>query len=177
MSSGLHGDTPASAAAVVSMLQRHPGLRAHLAREPYIDRRYRVPYLAGASQDGGAVYVDAETPERLPKSQVEPDRWYADHEMFEWWAMTRLGLPYDRAHPLAHGFERMRMRLAGMPDEQIEAYEAESAAMVKIDEAVKLPPDAYPRDLYLGPYESDEDALDERLLPLLRAARFIGAAA
>jgi hypothetical protein len=61
----------------------------------------------------------------------------------------------------------------GVSDDRIAQYEKESRALVDIDEHVKLPPEAFPPDLYLGPYESDQDSLDARLLPLLRAAQSI----
>lgn len=177
MSSGHHDDAPAPVGAVVSLLQRNAGLRAHLGARPWINRQFRVPYLAGSSIDGGTVYVDAQTPERFPKSAVEPDEYYAAHEMTEWWLMTRLGWPYLRAHHLAHGVERYRMKIDGIGDERIEQYEAESLALVNIDEHLKLPPEAFPPDLYLGPYDTDEDGLDKRLLPVLRTAQLIKRAA
>jgi len=188
-----HGedDAPAGAGTVVRLLRDNPGLRNHLAPLQdflgwgLIDRRYRVPYLAGSSSDGRTVYIDAQTPNVLPKSKIEPDRFYAAHEMTEWWLMTRLGMQYfpaagPSAHRLAHGVERYFMMLDGISDERIEEYEAESLALVNIDEKLKLPPEAYPPDLYLGPYEArgdsdrKEDELDRRLLPLLRQAQMLG---
>lgn len=174
MSSGhKHGDEPAPVTAVVRMLQGNAGLRAHVARYPIINRQFRVPYLAGSSTDGHVTYIDSQVPPRLEKSGVEPDYYYCDHEGFEWYCMTRLGFDYSRAHRLAHGFERMKMKMSGISDEQIEQYEDESEAMVIVDEHLKLGPEAFPPDLYLGPYQEDEDGLDKRLLPMLRAAQVL----
>src|SRR5262245_54672939 len=132
-------DEPASAAQVVRLYQRNPGLRAHLARRPIIDRKYRVPYLAGSSSDGMVVYIDSQIPERFAQSNIEPDEYYARHEMPEWWLMTQLGMAYEQAHKLACGIERYTMQLAGIDDARIEQYEAESAALMT-DEHAGLPP-------------------------------------
>ena len=70
-------------------------------------------------------------------------------------------------------------RLSGIVDERIAQYEKESLALVNIDEHVKLPPEAFPPDLWLEPYiaaddaDKEEDRLDQRLLPLLRQAQFV----
>lgn len=184
MSTGDRGDEPAPVGAVVRILQRNPGLRAHLARSPIVNRQFRVPYLAGSSIDGWTTYIDSQTPDIFPKSRVEPDETYPFHERPEWWLMVMRAMAYFPAsglgaHRLAHGIEQYMMKLAGIDDERIAQYEAESAALVNIDEHVKLPPEAFPSDLYLGPYEaagdSDkaEDAIDARLLPLLRQAQIV----
>lgn len=180
MSSGhRHADAPASVGTVVRLIQSNPGLAAAVARSkhPFVNRQFRVPYLAGASIDGRTVYVDSQTPERFPKSNVEPDETYPYHELPEWWLMVHRGMDYLRAHKIAHGIEQYCMKLDGISDERIAQYEKESWALVNIDEHVKLPPEAFPPDLFLGPYESDEDNLDTRLLPLLRAAQMIRRAA
>lgn len=178
MSSG-HRDLgdPAAASQVIRMLQMNPGLRAHVGRPPNVDRSFRVPYLAGSSRDGQTVYIDAQTPACL-KCGIEPDEFYAMHECFEWYCMAMLGLPYNPAaglgaHRRALGFEHMMMRMQGIEDEQIAAYEEESDELAESDEHAGLPPEAFPPDLYLGPYEDDPDELDERLLPLLRQARML----
>ncbi len=177
MSVGHHdGDAPAPAAAVVRILQRNPGLRAHLAKPPIINRQYRVPYLAGSSIDGWTTYIDSQTPLLFPQSRVESDLYYPKHERSEWWLMVMRGMSYLPAtglgaHRIAHGIEQNAMRLDGIDDERIAQYEAESWALVDIDEHVKLPPEAFPPDLYLGPYRENQDNLDERLLPLLMAAQ------
>jgi hypothetical protein len=186
MSTGYRGDNddPAPVSVVVKLLQRNPGLRAHMARPPIINRQYRVPYLAGSSIDGWTTYIDNQTPDEFPISKVRPDETYPWHERPEWWLGTMLGLPYFPAtgygaHRLAHGIEQYLMKLDGIDDERIAQYEKESLALVNIDEHVKLPPEAFPPDLWLEPYitaddaDRDEDRLDQRLLPLLRQAQFV----
>lgn len=167
MSAG-HKDEPAPVGAVLRFIQRNPGLAPFLNRFPLINRDFRVPYLAGRSIDGMTTYIDANTPLRLPKSGLEPDLTYPPHEGFEWWAMARLGLSYERAHPLAHGYEQMLIRQTGVPDEIIEQYEKESRELAAGDDHAKLPPEAFPPDLYLGPYQDDE-----KLLPLLQMAQML----
>ena len=41
------------------------------------------------------------------------------------------------------------------------------------DGHLRLPPEAFPPDLYLKPYPEDEDRLDERLLLRLRTAQIV----
>lgn len=179
-----HKPDPAPVAVVVRTLQGNPGLRAHLARTPIVNRQFRIPYLAGSSIDGWTTYIDSQAPDVLPKSNIRPDEGYPPHERSEWWLMVMRGMPYFPAtgygaHRIAHGIEQYRLRLNGVDDERIALYEAESAALVNIDEHVKLPPEAFPPDLYLGPYEAagdadrEEDRLDQRLLPLLWQAQFV----
>lgn len=174
-----HGDAPAPVGTVVRWLQGNPGLRMAVqrAQHPIVNRQFRIPYLAGSSIDGRVVYIDSQTPERFAKSNVEPDETYPYHELPERYLMVAMGFDYLRAHRIAHGIEQYCMKLDGISDERIAQYEKESWALVDIDENVKLPPEAFPSDLYLGPYESDEDKLDERLLPLLRQAQMIRRAA
>jgi hypothetical protein len=187
MSVGSHhgdNDAPAPVVVVVKLLQKNPGLRAHLARRPIINRQYRVPYLAGSAIDGAITYIDNQTPDIFSKSRVYPDETYPWHERPEWWLGIMLGLPYFPAtgygaHRLAHGIEQYLMKLDGIDDERIAQYEKESLALVNIDEHVKLPPEAFPPDLWLEPYIAADDAdraegrLDQRLLPLLRQAQFV----
>lgn len=175
---GRHTDAPAPAATVVRILQRNPGLRAHLLRPPIINRQYRVPYLAGSSIDGWTTYIDSQTPKIFPISRVEPDKTYPNHERPEWWLMVMRGMDYDPprglgAHPVAHGIEQMLMRLDGIDEERIEQYEKESKGLVNLDEHAKLPPQAFPPDLYLGPYLDDQNALDIKLVPLLQMAQTV----
>lgn len=185
-----HGDAPAPVGTVVRWLQGNPGLRMAVqrAQHPIVNRQFRIPYLAGSSIDGRVVYIDSQTPERFAKSNVEPDETYPYHELPERWLMVCLGLPYFPAtglgaHRIAHGIEQYCMKLDGISDERIAQYEKESWACVNIDEHVKLPPEAFPPDLYLGAYEAagdsdrKEDQIDERLLPLLRQAQMIRRAA
>lgn len=184
MSTGDHKPDPAPVAVVVRTLQGNPGLRAHLARPAIVNRQFRVPYLAGLSIDGWTTYIDSQTPDEFPISHVRPDETYPWHERPEWWLGVMRGMPYFPAtgwgaHRIAHGIERYMMKLDGISDERIEQYEAESAALVNIDEHVKLPPEAFPPDLWLEPYiaaddaDRAEDRLDKRLLPLLRAAQIV----
>lgn len=189
MSAGHHlrGDEPAPLSVVRRYLQGNPGLREAVARakHPIVSRQFRVPYLAGASIDGRMVYIDSQTLERFPRSGIEPDEAYPYHEYPEWYLMTRLGLPYFPArgwgaHRIAHGIEWLCLSTEdGYSDDQIREYEAESAALVNIDEHLKLPPEAFPPDLYLGPYQARGDSdkteakLDARLLPLLRTAQTV----
>jgi hypothetical protein len=183
MSSGHRGEDAASSSAVIRAIQREPGLRYFLGREPSIvSRKYLVPYGAGRSFDGMMTYVDEGVPLRF-KMGVEPDKYVSGHEGFEWWLMTRKGLPYwggpgpRSAHWWATGFEHYLMRLDGVSDEEIEAYESEWLTYVSTDEAQRISPDTVPPDLFTGAYEGGQDtdpseqADDAKILPILVAAR------
>lgn len=163
---------PAGVAKVVRLIQRNAGLRAFLARAPIVVRKFRVPYLAGRSRDGMVTYADESFPQRLPKTGIEPDRYISGHEGFEWWLMTR-GMDYFPAHWDAEGYEHYLLKLDGVSQEGIDAYEEECQEYVSADEAARITPECVPPDLYLGPYERDEDALDKRILPILRQAQVL----
>jgi hypothetical protein len=94
------------------------------------------------------------------------------HEGFEWWLMTR-GMDYFPAHWDAEGYEHYLLKLDGVSQEGIDAYEEECQEYVSADEAARITPECVPPDLYLGPYERDEDALDKRILPILRQAQVL----
>lgn len=171
MSSG-HRDgkvEPLPVGQVVRLIGKNPGLRAVVNAPLIVSRRYQVPYGAGRSRDGVMTYIDENVPERF-KMGIEPDRYVAGHEGSEWWRMTR-GKDYWPSHALGLGVEHYLMRLDGCDDEAIAAYEQEWRTYVSEDESERVTADSVPPDLYLGPYESDEDGLDKKLLPILRAAQ------
>jgi hypothetical protein len=172
MSSGHLDEEPATKRATQAILDQNPDLVAFLATEPPISREYRIPYLGSISKDGKTVYIDRELPTTL-SSGIEPDKYIALHERSEWWLMTRLGMDYglegseDGAHHVAVRIEHDALTAdGGNPD----AYEDELVPFIKEAEYAKLRPDDLPPDMFLGPYEKDENSLDRRLLPILKAA-------
>ena len=181
MSSG-HRTEAAAIGPIVRMIQREPGLRNFLDNYVPVSRKFLVPYGAGRAMDGGMVYVDEGVPERF-KMGIEPDIYVAGHEGFEWWLMTRKGMKYwvgpgaASAHWWATGYEHYLLRLDGWSDDDIAAYEKEWLTYSSEDEAGRLSPETVPPDLYTGPYEPGmdndpgEDAMDQKILPILRAAR------
>ena len=182
MSSGHRHTDAAPVSAVVAMIQKQPGLQNYLKRYPPISRKFLVPYGAGASMDGGMVYLDEGIPERF-KMGVEPDKYVICHECFEWWLMTRLDKSYwlgpgaKSAHWWATGYEHMNLKLDGWSDDEIAAYEEEWLTYISQDEAQRISAETVPPDLYTGPYEPDmdndrgEDDLDAKILPILLLAR------
>jgi hypothetical protein len=174
MSSGHLDEEPATQRATQAELDKHPDLVAFLATEPNVSREFKVPYLAGASKDGKTVYIDRDLPTVLPKTGIAVDRYIGLHERSEWWLMTRLGMDYlgkagtDGAHHFAVRIEHNGLIEDGCdPD----AYEDELATYIKEDEHADLKPADLPPDLFLGPYEDDEDSLDRKLLRVLKAAQ------
>jgi hypothetical protein len=172
----------ASVGAVVNKLSMEPGLRNFFARQQIVSRKFLVPYGAGRSMDGGMTYIDEGVPVRF-KMGIEPDKYVAGHEGFEWWLMTRRGLPYwvgpssQSAHWWATGYEHYLLKLDGYGADDIAAYEAEWLTYVSEDEAQRISPDTVPPDLYTGAYEQAEDVdpeeeqEDAKILPILIAAR------
>lgn len=173
MSAGHLDEEPATERATYALIDKHPDLLAFLEGQPMISRQYKVPYLGGISKDGKTVYVDRDLPTELPNTGIDPDKYIAKHERIEWWLMTRLGMDYlgkngaDGAHHYAVRYEHDFLALDG---HDADAYEDELATYIKEDEHANLRPDDLPSDLFLGPYEDDEDSLDRKLLPILKAA-------
>jgi hypothetical protein len=182
MSSGHRTGEAASVGTVVNMIQRFPGLRQDLAHYPIVSRKFQVPYGAGRAMDGGMTYIDEGVPERF-KMGVEPGKYVAGHEGFEWWLMTRRGMKYwvgptaASAHYWATGYEHYLLKLDGWADDEIDAYEKEWLTYISEDEAARISVETVPPDLYTGPYEpgmdmdAAEDEMDKGVLPILRAAR------
>jgi hypothetical protein len=158
---------------VQATLVKHPDLQAYLDTTPTISREYLVPYLGGISQDGRVVYIDKGLPDRLPKTGIDPDKYIALHERSEWWLMMRLRMDYlgkdggQGAHHYAVRIEHDALHFDGHnPDE----YEHELVPYIRRDERARISPDTVPPDLFLGPYEDEEDSVDYDILPVLRAA-------
>jgi hypothetical protein len=172
MSSGHLDEEPATKRAVQAILDSHPDLVAFLATKPTISREFKIPYLGGISKDGKTVYIDRDLPETLP-IEIEVDKYIALHERAEWWLMTRLGMDYlgkgsdDGAHHVAVRVEHDALTEDGdSPD----AYEDALSGYINEDEHADLEPDDLPSDLFLGPYVDDEDSLDRKLIPVIKAA-------
>jgi hypothetical protein len=172
MSAGHLDEEPATERATQALLDKHPDLVAFLTIEPVISREYKIPYLGGISKDGKTVYIDRDLPKTLP-SGIEPDFYIATHEHAEWWLMTRLEMDYlgkggaDGAHHFAVRIEHDALNADGIdPD----LYEDELSGYIKENEHINLSPDEVPPDLFLGPYLDDEDSLDRKIIPILKAA-------
>lgn len=182
MSSGHRHTDAAPIGAVVRLIQREPGLRNFLDRPQIVSRKFLVPYGAGRAMDGGITYADENVPERF-KMGVEPNKYVAGHEGFEWWMMTRKGKFYWHgggaccAHWWATGYEHMLLKLDGWSDDDIAAYEEEWLTYISEDESQRISPDTVPPDLYTGPYEPGQDTdpgeekISAKILPILQAAR------
>lgn len=174
MSTGHLDEEPAPKRQVRALLEQHPDLQAYLDTTPVISREYDVPYLGGISKDGKVVYIDEDLPTTLPRTGIAPDKYIALHERAEWWLMTRLNMDYMGrdgtygAHPHAVRIEHDALIADGGHDP--DAYENELASYIREAEHEDLDPEELPPDLFLGPYEDDEDSLDRKLLPFLKAA-------
>lgn len=181
-SGGGHKEEAAAPGAIVRMIQYNPGLQNFLQRPQIISRKFLVPFGAGRASDGGMTYVDEGVPKRF-KMGVEPDEYTADHEGFEWWLMTRLGMKYwlgpggKSAHWWATGYEHMQLMMNGWSADEIAAYETEWLTYISADEAQRISPETVPPDLYAGPYEpgtdtdKGEDEMSAKILPILQVAR------
>lgn len=183
MSSGHIIEECAPVHAIVAMFQKQPGLQNFQIWPCMCSRQYLVPYGAGRSADGFMTYIDQGVPQRF-KMGVEPDKYAACHEGFEWWLMTRLDKAYwlgpgaKSAHWWATGYEHYNLKMDGWSDDDIAAYEAEWLTYISTSEGDRISIETVPPDLYQGPYDGSaedndtaEDHMDARILPILQAAR------
>jgi hypothetical protein len=186
MTSGHIDEIPAKEAKVVALLLERKDLVEFLRRPPIINRTKEVPYLGGKSKDGAVTYIHCDLPEILPQTGIEPDFYIHLHETAEWWCMTNLGLDYlgeahNGGHPIATRIEHMALGVhpvlvelgiipADWPRYNPDDYEDELSGYIAADESEGLSPDTLPPDLFLGPYEDDQDATDRKVLPFLYAA-------
>jgi hypothetical protein len=182
MSSGHRTGEAARPGTIVRMLQNSVALHNFLGNYRQISRKYLVPYGAGCAVDGSMVYIDEGIPKQF-KMGVEPDKYVAAHESFEWWLMTRAGMKYwigpglRSAHYWATGYEHYLLAIDNWSDDDIGEYEEEWLTYITEDEAERLSPETVPPDLYTGPYEPGmdndpgEEEISAKILPILRTAR------
>lgn len=124
-----------------------------------ISRKYDVPYLAGASDNGQSVYIDRRVPQRikLGKAYIDPSVPLRIHEMTEWALMTKHKLSYEAAHKRATAAERHWVESHGhswaLYEETMDGF----LSHIEHEHPKKPPP-----DLYLKPYPHDKQKLLEK---------------
>jgi len=127
-------------------------------RAPVI-RKYDVPYLAGASDNGQTVYLDRRVPPRikLGKAFIDPAVPLRIHEMTEWALMTKHKLSYEEAHKRATAAERNWVESHGHSWALYEETMDGLLSHIEHEHPKKPPP-----DLYLKPYPHDKQKLLEK---------------
>lgn len=127
-----------------------------------INRRYDVPYLAGASKDGKTVYIDRRVPRKLAIKRrggrgyvsVSLDPFLAVHEETEFGLMVSEKMPYAQAHAIATQAEKKAVEKAGL---DWDYYEKVCDGLLSHIEHEK--PRQAPPDLYTKPYSHDKQVL------------------
>lgn len=133
---------------------------------PTIDRRYDVPYLAGASNDGKTVYIDRRVPRKIAVKRangkgfasIDPAGPLAVHEQTEHAAMLK-GKSYDEAHVEdGTAAERAWVKAHGLDWLHYEKVMNGFISHVKNAKPRRAPP-----DLYLKPYPAQQQRTLKRL--------------
>jgi hypothetical protein len=139
-----------------------------------INRRWDVPYLAGASQDGKTVYIDRRVPRKLAVKRkdgrgyisISPDQFLATHETVEHRLMVYSQMSYPKAHALATKAEKAAVEAAGINwdyyEKKIDGY----LAHIEHEKPRQAPP-----NLYTKPYEHQKALLHELLQHRARLAK------
>jgi hypothetical protein len=155
--------------------QTHPKIGLALNTKPRFSHRYRLPYLAGISQDGQMVYIDKDLPEKIHfKLASNMPVWYADpedpnpkegyrlleprkflriHEVVEWVMVVKYGRTYENAHHIANTAERQSVENHGL---DWSLYNSAYEPFLSKDELADFKGvDEPPPDLALYPYGSN----------------------
>lgn len=156
MSSGHFDDEPKKADFdALRRVWRLDAVRDASKRFQREDRQYRVPYLAGASNDGQTLYIDAKLPSKI--AEVPLALSCGVHEGVELALVQKLGWKYEPAHRVALAAERLAVEEAGY---EWEPYRVDFEPYFGPIEHEALCDGDVPPDLALYPYTAD--------MPLLR---------
>lgn len=137
-----------------------------------ISRRFDVPFLAGASNDGRTVYIDRRVPRKLAVKRkggrgyvsIAPDQFLATHETVEHRLMVHQKMPYLKAHAIATHAEKAAVERAGADWDNYEKVMDGLLAHIEHEKPRRAPP-----DLYLKPYPHDKKVLLKKLAVRSRA--------
>lgn len=132
-------------------------------RSKKINRKYDVPYLAGASNDGLTTYIDVRVPVRISVNGkiIDPAKYLNIHEQTERAIMIGLNIPYLKAHRVATAFEK-----ATIEADDIDWIEYERIMDGYIRETEHESIKDLPPDLYKKPYQNTQ-ANDAKIKPII----------
>jgi hypothetical protein len=144
-------------------LLKHPRVVKFFKRDTVLDRKHRIPFLAGYSVDGHTIYIDSTMPRSFPFKgrEFKTDRFLIIHEELEKALIDALAWEYLGAHRIAIVAERRAVTAAGMPWEVYDAFMQEHVKRIRA-----LPVRDVPLDLDLEPYK-----LEPALLAQIVATR------
>lgn len=148
-----------------------PEVRQAIETPRSIDRRYRVPYLAGSSNAGGTTYIDASIPPtaRLGGRNVDVAKYLNIHEQVEHALMIEGLMPYEQAHRIATEHEIAAVRADGV---NVTRYNDFMDGHLKATEAEIGKGENFPPDLYTKPYPHKEAEFIAREESAASAMRF-----
>lgn len=146
--------------AKLDRLLKHPRVKKFMARETKLDRKHRIPFLAGYSVDGKTIYIDSSTPKSFDYRgrKVDTDKFLILHEELEKALLDGLGWEYLGAHRIAIVAERRCVRSAGIKWAAYDRFMQGEIARIRA-----LPVENVPLDLDLEPYKT-EPALLEKII-------------
>lgn len=138
----------------VSSLMMDRALDAVVRRVKKLDRKHDIPYLAGYSQDGKAIYIDRHMPAsfRYRGRTIDTDRFLILHEEVEKTLIDQLGLHYLHAHQIATRAEQAAVRAAGVRWHDYDRFMQKHVKVIGDERLTKVP-----ADLDLKPYRDEHD--------------------
>jgi hypothetical protein len=132
--------------------------------EKTLNMSYEIPYLAGYSEDGRTIYIDARLNPILDLNdgrKMNIIKYLFIHELAEKQIMDKKGYQYEYAHQKATGIERDSVESDGYPWDEYQKYAlSEVRRLEKLDPGVPLP-----SDLDVKP---ELDTQDYNLLRIIR---------
>lgn len=138
-----------------------PEVRQAIETPRSIDRRYRVPYLAGSSNAGGTTYIDASIPPvvKIGRKNVDVAKYLNIHEQVEHALMIEGLMPYEQAHRIATEHEIAAVRADGV---DVTRYNDFMDGHLRATEAEIGKGENFPPDLYTKPYPHTEEEIIKR---------------
>jgi hypothetical protein len=148
---------------IISREMMDHALRAVRARA-HLDRDHDIPYLAGYSLDGTAIFIDRHMPKSFVyrSRRVLTDRFLVMHEAVEKALIQMLGMHYLHAHQIALRAEQAAVRAEGVDWHAYDDFMQEYIKDIGHEKLTKVPD-----TLDLTPYR---DFHDQELIVQMRAS-------
>lgn len=144
--------------AKLDRLLKHPRVRKFFQRDTTLDRKHRIPFLAGYSTDGKTIFIDSTMSKSFEYKgrQVKTDAFLIVHEELEKALIDGLGWEYLGAHRIAIVAERRAVRAAGIEWDDYNRFMQGEIKRIRA-----LPVRDVPLNLDLAPYKLEPSLLEQ----------------